>query len=243
MICAPARPDSVPYRHQAERFQNSVFLGAFAVRPVPTDRNMDQDDYASIQQRLGLAQALPIEPIWSAEPAFLNLLIDHCRTEQPQTIVECSSGLSTLVLARCCQLNGGGRVISMENGEEYAAKTVAELAEFGLSEWAQVIRAPLRTYRLGADDYLWYDTERLPELAIDLLVIDGPPGFIQRHSRYPALPLLRKRLAPGCRLFLDDAARPDEQEILGRWQAELPGLSQDYRTTERGCAILSLAPA
>ncbi len=204
---------------------------------------MNQDSYRSIQQRLGLNRPLPVDPIWSAEPAFLNLLIDHCQTEQPRTIVECSSGLSTLVLAHCCQLNGGGRVFSLENGEEYAAKTAAELAAFGLSQCAQVIHAPLREYRLGAEDYAWYATEALPELSIDLLVIDGPPGFIRRHARYPALPLLRKRLAPGCCLFLDDAARPDEQEILARWQAELPGLSQDYRATERGCAILRLAPA
>ena len=32
-----------------------------------------------------------------------------------------------------------------------------------------------------------YDLEKLTELEIDLLIIDGPPGFLQKHSRYPAL--------------------------------------------------------
>ena len=199
---------------------------------------MSPDSYPAIQQTLGLERPFPVNPTWSAEPAVLRLLIEHCEAERPETIVECSSGLSTLVLARCCQLNHSGRVFSLEHGEEYAAQTAVTLANFGLADWAEVIHAPLRHHRLGTDDYAWYRTERLPELPIDLLVIDGPPGFMQRHSRYPALPLLRDQLAERCALFLDDAARPDEKEIVTRWLAELPGLDQDYRATERGCSIL-----
>ncbi|MES9855801.1 MAG: hypothetical protein ABW166_04240 [Sedimenticola sp.] len=41
-----------------------------------------------------------------------------------------------------------------------------------------------------------------------MLVIDGPSGFIQKHSRYPALPLLFDKLSNNGMVFLDDAARP-----------------------------------
>jgi hypothetical protein len=71
-----------------------------------------------------------------------------------------------------------------------------------------------------------------------MLVIDGPPGFIQHHSRYPALPLLSERLADGCVIFLDDAARADEQAIVRRWLARFPQLEHHYVASERGCSVL-----
>ena len=37
------------------------------------------------------------------------------------------------------------------------------------------------------------------------------------RSRYPALPALEPRLAPGAIVVLDDATRPGEREILERW--------------------------
>jgi hypothetical protein len=73
---------------------------------------------------------------------------------------------------------------------------------------------------------------------IDLLIIDGPPGFIQKHSRYPALPLLNKQLAKDCVVFLDDAARDDEQEMVRRWLKTYPEFHADYIANERGCYVL-----
>ena len=71
-----------------------------------------------------------------------------------------------------------------------------------------------------------------------MLVIDGPPGFLQKHSRYPALPMLNERLAEYCAVFLDDAAREDEQELVRRWLKENPGFQVEYIENERGCYIL-----
>ncbi|MDJ0806556.1 MAG: class I SAM-dependent methyltransferase, partial [Gammaproteobacteria bacterium] len=67
---------------------------------------------------------------------------------------------------------------------------------------------------------------------------DGPSSFLQKHSRYPALPVLFPRLADGCRIYLDDAARQDEREILAMWQTAYADLEHEYVATERGCSIL-----
>lgn len=190
--------------------------------------------------RLGLNAGLPYTPNWSAAPDFLELIVAHALAAKPATVVECGSGLTTLMLARCCALSGGGHVYSLEHGAEFAARTRAELARYGLEAQATVLDAPLRTCTVGGREFQWYALGGLPEVRIDMLVIDGPPGFIQRHSRYPALPLLRDRLAPGCVVYLDDAARPDEREIVALWQAAFPGLAHDYVATARGCSILSL---
>ena len=80
---------------------------------------------------------MPVTPDWSAAPDFLHCIVDYCLEHRPVTIVECSSGLTTLVLARCCQINDRGHVYSLENGEDFAAATSAVLEEFGLT-WVRV---------------------------------------------------------------------------------------------------------
>ena len=52
--------------------------------------------------------------------------------------------------------------------------------------------------------------------------MDGPPADTADKvlARYPALPALRARLAPGATVVLDDVERPGEQEVLTRWERE-----------------------
>ena len=71
-----------------------------------------------------------------------------------------------------------------------------------------------------------------------MLVIDGPSGFIQPLSRYPALPMLYDRLAQDAVIYLDDAARPDEREIATLWLDTFPEFEYEYVEAERGCTIL-----
>jgi predicted O-methyltransferase YrrM len=194
--------------------------------------------YLSLRDRLELRQGLPYTPHWSASPDFLKLIVEHCLEARPSQILECSSGLTTLMLARACQLNGDGRVVSLESGAEYAEKTRGHLGRYGLEEVADVRQAPLTPIELGGEEYLWYDLEALPSGPIDMLVIDGPPGYIQARSRYPALPLLLDRLAEDCVVFLDDAAREDEKAIVALWQAAYPKIQHEYIETERGCAVI-----
>ncbi len=194
--------------------------------------------YQILEKTLGLDKALPVTEKWSAAADFLKIISDYCLENKPETIVECSSGTSSLVLSQCCKLNQYGHVYSLENGEEFVNQTRHQLDDFSLSEYGDVIFAPLKMVVLNDDNFQWYDLENLPELEIDLLIIDGPPGFIQKYSRYPALPLLSKQLAKDCVVFLDDAARDDEQEMVRRWLKVYPEFHADYIANERGCSIL-----
>ncbi|EGV51473.1 class I SAM-dependent methyltransferase [Candidatus Endoriftia persephone] len=192
----------------------------------------------SLLDRLDLHQGLPYSPGWSASPDFLELIVEHCLEQRPRLVFECSSGVTTLMLARCCSMNGAGRLYSLENGATYAARTRSHLQRYGLAEQGTVIDAPLQEVELEGKRFAWYAPDKIPVGEVDMLVIDGPPGFIQQHSRFPALPLLYDRLADGCVVFLDDAARPDEREIVSMWQTLYPDLECDYLDTERGCARL-----
>lgn len=188
---------------------------------------------------LGLRRALPLTRCWAASPDFLQELVAHALDEKPRCVVECSSGTSTLVLARCMQLNGAGMVYSLEHDPVYARRTRRQLELHGLAAWATVIDAPLTEQNIGGVKQLWYDCSGLPTLApIDMIVIDGPPQDVASEARYPAGPMLFPRLAPKGMVFLDDAGRAAEQAALGRWSQEFPHLEMQSLPCEKGAAAL-----
>ena len=198
---------------------------------------------SSLERELGLPHSLPPLRGWAASPDFLMELVRHVQQEKPRSVVECSSGASTLVLARCMQQNGGGKVHSLEHDPMYAAQTRAQLERQGLSEYAEVLDAPLTPFESGSESWQWYQYRVLQaDLPIDLLVIDGPPMTTGPLARYPAGPALFEQLTANGAVFLDDAARAEETAILARWRREFPQLTQSARYCEKGCAVLR-APA
>ena len=196
--------------------------------------------YHPILEDLKLGYRLPYTKDWSAAADFLQLIADHCLEQQPETILECSSGLTSLVLARCCQINNRGKVFSLENGEEYAVNTQKHITDYQLDDYASIIHAPLDNISIDGTEFAWYSPGKIPDCKIDMLVIDGPPGFLQKNSRYPALPLLFDRMSEECVVFLDDAARDDEKEIINLWRENFPVSDYHYIETERGCAVLKI---
>jgi hypothetical protein len=197
-------------------------------------------NYHSLLAQLDLHLGIPYSPNWSAEADFLRIIVDACLQNRPELILECSSGLTTLMLARSCQLNGTGRVISLEDGLQYAENTQVYIDRYGLGDYAVVVHAPLREIALDGSVYAWYSRDNVPDAGIEMMVIDGPSGFIQKHSRYPALPVCHPGFAKHCTIYLDDAAREDEQAIVAMWQGRYPELKHEYHETVRGCSILSV---
>jgi predicted O-methyltransferase YrrM len=191
-----------------------------------------------LYRELDLDKSLPGTRGWAASPDFLMVLARHALDHKPATVVECSSGTSTVVLARCMQLNGGGMVYSLEHDPVYARQTNEQLARHGLSDFAQVLVAPITAATVGADKWQWYDRSVLPQISIDMLVIDGPPESTGPLARYPAGPLLFPQLGASAAVFLDDAARPDETAIAAKWQAAFPHLDQTRLFCEKGCLKL-----
>lgn len=197
----------------------------------------------ALQLDLRLERSLPGTRGWAASPDFLLEVARHALQARPSTVVECSSGTSTLVLARCLQLNGHGIVYSLEHDAHFAEETRVQLRRHGLADWAVVVDAPLREQQHGDATWPWYAHERLPaELAIDMLVVDGPPMATRALARYPAGPALFPRMPAGASVFLDDADRADERAMLRRWHSEFPLFAQTARPCEKGCAVLTRGP-
>ncbi len=128
-------------------------------------------------------------------------------------VLECGSGLSTLLLGVAAERQGYD-VYSLEHDEAWHARVVAVVDYLQLRR-VRVISAPLIVH----NGYAWYDAPGTFPSDFSLVLCDGPPGATM-GGRYGLLPELRPSLAADCVILLDDAARDGEQELLMRWTAE-----------------------
>jgi hypothetical protein len=155
---------------------------------------------------------------WSADIAFLRACIRAALTGSGP-ILECGSGLSTVLLAECCARNGR-QLISLEDNLYWFNRVKRWLMEHGL-ESARLVFAPLRSY--GAFD--WYSKHSLPESwspnPFDLVVCDGPASAT-RGGRFGLLPVMAPTLSARCQILMDDAEREDEQRIVADWARITP---------------------
>ena len=135
-------------------------------------------------------------------------------------ILECGSGISTLVLGAVARKTSA-EVYSLEHSKEWWTRVNDSLATRHFPN--RVTYAPMQRY----DDYDWYSIPRELPSHFDLVICDGPPSAT-RGGRYGLLPVCFERLQRTT-ILMDDAERGDEQEIIRRWQCEFP---IDCRTIE-----------
>lgn len=150
---------------------------------------------------------------WSALDEYLAACIEEA-LECEGPILECGSGLSTLLLGVVAHQRGI-RHRALEHTPDWAERVEGMLEAYGLGQ-TRVVRAPL----VSSDGFDWYAVEPddLPG-GITLVICDGPPGTT-RGARYGLLPVMQHRLAPACTILLDDVGRQAEQDVLARWTDE-----------------------
>ena len=173
-----------------------------------------------------LACAQPANPVladliygWGNEPSSAQdeylaaCIVEASAARGP--ILECGSGLSTLVIGAIAK----GRGIehwALEHTTHWAAKVIARLEGYGIDRTTLCV-APLRDY----GDFAWYDPplDKMPP-GFALVICDGPPGTT-RGGRYGLAPVMAARLERGCVVLLDDAGREEERAIAKSWRLEL----------------------
>jgi hypothetical protein len=211
-----------------------------SVREVGTrQREQTRDVEALLQLYRDFRPRAPMPPSgrWALNAAGLLRLLHLIEQQQPKTILELGSGTSSVWIAYALE-RSGGRLVSVDHAPEFAELTRSMLAMHGLEHVAEVRHAPLRQLRMDGRDFRWYAAEAFTDLSeVGLLVVDGPPGGTGPAARYPALRELESRLSSRATVFLDDADRPDEQEILRQWTGAVPGLVRDRRSVDRHAVL------
>lgn len=151
---------------------------------------------------------------YAARPEYLRELMERA-VSTPGPILECGSGVSTLLLG----LLAGRRGVetwTLEHLPQWHARVSGALRRNRIPHVHDCL-APLQDYGTG---YSWYTppVERMPR-AFQLVICDGPPGETP-GGRYGLWPVLGERLGSGAVILLDDADRPGEEEVLRRWSTE-----------------------
>lgn len=202
---------------------------------------------------------------WPVSPDFALLLVQLLELEKFDAIIEFGSGSSTLIIAktldniakRSTQKNRPVQV-ALEHLEKYHAATSKILARAGLQDKVHLILAPLKNWKLESGEVFNYyspgnslRTSSISDLSNRisriLSVVDGPPASVGRLSRYPALELLLQTFPShhGV-ILLDDYFRPDEREVVKRWQQmlEARGMAAEIieHQLEKGACLIKYAP-
>jgi hypothetical protein len=151
---------------------------------------------------------------WSAKEEYLAQCIAHA-LEAPGPILECGSGLTTILLGTIATQRGYPHW-ALEHTPAWATKVQRYLRRYTLDAVVLCV-TPLKDYGL----FWWYDAP-VAALPSDfaLVICDGPP-YDTQGGRYGLVPRMRERLQPGCVILLDDAERAEERAIARRWAAEL----------------------
>ena len=174
---------------------------------------------------------------WSLLPGALERVLSEIAAGR-ERVVECGSGESTVAIGRLLADRGKGSLHSLEHDRHWLAETAARLEREGAAERVELHEAPIRPHPAAPPGCGWYDpaaVDRLP-VSINLLLVDGPHGALwpNGETRFPALPLLADRLAPGAVVILDDIHRAAEQRIVERWE-------QDFAISFDRCPNMRLA--
>jgi hypothetical protein len=158
---------------------------------------------------------------FAADLPYLRTVLDYA-THARGPILECGSGLTTLLLA----LAAPRAAWSLEHMKEWQRHVQTRLWLAGTE--ANVLLAPLTSYGL----FQWYEVPAALPREFHLVVCDGPPGATP-GGRYGLLPLLGDRLLKGTVILLHDARRLGEQGVLQRWEKEA-GWRYTIKDTDTG---------
>jgi len=204
--------------------------------------------YRQIEALVMLAKCLPLRhplpPMRGSaiSPDLALLLYELVHDHRPALVVECGSGVSSLVIGYALKVVGGGHLISFEHDPRAAERSLALVGRHGLERQVQIVHAALQETHTAGESWKWYGAEVEETLVgkrARLVFIDGPPGSLQPLARYPALRRLAPFLAPEAVVVLDDVARPDEWAITERWLREDPRLTLQRIAHEKGTAVLT----
>lgn len=153
---------------------------------------------------------------WSALSAYLIECVKQAMQAE-EAILECGSGLSTVLIAVVSQQKGIHHW-ALEHNPEWSKKVQTVLDEYGLRS-TTICHAPLKSY----GEYSWYapPLTEMPQ-RFGLLICDGPPGDTP-GGRSGVLPVMKDRIKEDCTILIDDAEREAERVLGETMASELGG--------------------
>ncbi|MEZ5082528.1 MAG: class I SAM-dependent methyltransferase [Bacteroidales bacterium] len=194
----------------------------------------------SIYSSLNIESILPPFRGWAISPDFATLILSKMKEKKPMNILECGSGISTVLIAYRIKKNNKGHLYSFEHDSEYAELTLQLLKRHGLEQYVTILNSPLIDHTINGNTWKWYDVNQIDKkITFDLVVVDGPPFQVQPKSRYPTLPLLDGYFNPDAVVLIDDCGREQDNEVIKDWLSEFNYYDSMWYDTEKGAFALT----
>ena len=166
-----------------------------------------------------------------ASPAYLVAVVEACRgVDGP--VLEAGSGVTTIAAAAALY-DRSIALLSLEQDMHWADRGKWAVRRFTN---CHILAVPIVEW----GTFSWYESEvsNIAPRDIQLVICDGPPGSTE-GGRYGLLPVMRRHLAPGALILLDDAGRRGEQRVLERWSEEFDA-TYDIVDVDRAFARIRL---
>lgn len=236
-----------------ERSPSCLELSECEKLPISTEiSEIFENHFLQIEALLSIYNSLPnLKYIpatrgWAGSPDFLNKIVEIIFKYKPRSVLEVSSGVSSVLIGLALKMNNYGNALSFEHDISYAEITRKNIEVNSVGDISIIMDCPLNDYLIDGETWKWYETRELTFTdKIDLLIIDGPPRATQNLARYPAIPLLHKYFSDNVIILLDDANRPDEVIIIEKWIVflEKEGYKiniERYINYEKGMVLLNI---
>ena len=164
---------------------------------------------------------------WGLSEAHFRRLTEQAKPLNPGSMVEFGSGGSTIRLHYAFP---EAAIVSFEHEKPWLEHARGQRENVAANH-ISLHHAPLSWQRFLGGPYLTYSVppDTLPE-KVDLALIDGPP-YATLRGREAGLYIIHSRLSTGGLVFLDDAQRRWEQQILANWR-QTAGHCYDFELLE-----------
>ncbi len=166
---------------------------------------------------------------WTAsaiKPSAVTLIANEIIIHNRNSIIEFGSGISSLIFASLLKSSKKkGKLLTIEHDHLWSSLIKTKIFEYDLQDYVEIIVVPLNKEDLTSKS-LWYSHEVLNKFLIDksfdLVIVDGPPAYDRKKklARYPALDFVTPFLKDDFTIFLDDANRDGERQIVKMWKQE-----------------------
>ena len=177
-------------------------------------------DILAMTQLNGLlnGEYLPITE-YSLRPYTIVHILNEILINNRKTIVEFGSGISTIAISYLIKQKGlNVKLLSFDHDDKWQEAINYKYIKENSGE-IEMVHAPLSTTTNGINEgQRWYDEgiihNKLKNQKIDMIIIDGPLGGLNKFARYPAISIVKKYLDKNGLVVVDDITRPDEKRIV-----------------------------
>jgi predicted O-methyltransferase YrrM len=228
--------------HKFIRSQLDRYFGQFAHRSDLDNLRRQMACVAELQS--AIPRPVPFGKLggWAISADALAIVVRDIRKRRSPQVLEFGSGASTMVIATLLQAMGEGKLVTVEHDLDYLRLVDSDLFAHGLKSVVDLRHLPIVSFSAAPPPLAACHSYELCQLdaPFDVALVDGPiTAKFGAATRLAPLEWCVRRLNPGGSVYLDDAARTEERQVVTSLLALHPDIKAENLDTEKGFVRLT----